>query len=44
MGTRPQAYASYYERKVLDDKLNVNDEVFVYLPTRVKFAKQWNGT
>ena len=45
MGTRQQAYASYYDKRVLDDQLNVNDQVYVYFPRdkRVKLAKKWNG-
>ena len=45
MGTRQQAYASYYDKRVLDDTLNVNNEVFVYLPRnkRVQLAKKWDG-
>ena len=45
MKTHQEVSATYYDRKVCDDKLDVDDLVYVYLPRnrRVKLAKKWEG-
>ena len=32
MNTRQKVSSTYYEKKVRDDKLDIGDKVFVYLP------------
>lgn len=45
MSTRQNYAATYYDQKVIDDKLNVGDLVYMYLPRnkRVKLAMKWTG-
>ena len=45
MNARQDTYATYYDKKVLDDPLKVGDLVYVYLPRNknVKLAKKWTG-
>ena len=45
MNARQDTYATYYDKKVLDDPLKVGDLFYVYLPRNknVKLAKKWTG-
>ena len=45
MKTRQAVSATYYDKKVCDDKFEVGDYVYVYLPRnkRIKLALKWMG-
>ena len=45
MNTRQKVSSTYYDKKVRDDKLDIGDKVFVYLPRngRAKLKYKWMG-
>ena len=45
MNTRQKVSSTYYDKKVRDDKLDIGDKVFVYLPRneRAKSKYKWTG-
>lgn len=45
MEAQQRTFATYYDKKTLNDPLAVGDKVFVYLPRtkRTKLAKKWDG-
>ena len=45
IGMKQIAYKTYYDTRVIESKLNVNDRVYVYMPRlrHVKLVNKWHG-
>ena len=45
IGMKQIAYKTYYDKKVIESKVNVNDCIYVYMPhlRHVKLVNKWHG-